>query len=42
MTITSQGFGFKIEVTAKVAKLCCAMYEGPISYTAGRIRKGRK
>jgi len=32
MIITSSGFGFEIEVTAKVAKLKCAIYEVPISY----------
>jgi glycosyltransferase involved in cell wall biosynthesis len=32
MIITSRGFGFEIEVTAKVAKLKCAVYEVPISY----------
>ena len=32
MKIVSSGFGFEIEVTAKVAKLKCAVYEIPISY----------
>ncbi len=29
MIITSSGFGFEIEVTAKAAKLKCAIYEVP-------------
>jgi glycosyltransferase involved in cell wall biosynthesis len=31
MTIMSSGFGFEIEVTAKMAKLNCVLYEGPLS-----------
>ena len=42
MTITSHGFGFEIEVTAKVAKLHCAVYEVPISYYGRTYAEGKK
>ena len=42
MTITSAGFGFEIEVTAKVAKLRCAIYEVPISYRGRTYDEGKK
>lgn len=42
MIITSSGFGFEIEVTAKVAKLQCAMYEVPISYHGRTYDEGKK
>jgi glycosyltransferase involved in cell wall biosynthesis len=42
MTITSHGFGFEIEVTAKVAKLKCAVYEVPISYYGRTYEEGKK
>lgn len=42
MIITSQGFGFEIEVTAKVAKLRCAIYETPISYYGRTYEEGKK
>jgi glycosyltransferase involved in cell wall biosynthesis len=42
MTITSSGFGFEIEVTAKVAKLRCAIYEVPISYYGRTYEQGKK
>lgn len=42
MIITSAGFGFEIEVTAKVAKLRCAMYEVPISYHGRTYEQGKK
>lgn len=42
MTITSTGFGFEIEVTAKVAKLRCAVYEVPISYYGRTYEEGKK
>jgi glycosyltransferase involved in cell wall biosynthesis len=42
MIITSAGFGFEIEVTAKVAKLHCAMYEVPISYHGRTYQEGKK
>jgi glycosyltransferase involved in cell wall biosynthesis len=42
MTITSTGFGFEIEVTAKVAKLGVAIYEVPISYHGRTYEQGKK
>jgi glycosyltransferase involved in cell wall biosynthesis len=42
MIITSTRFGFEIEVTAKVAKLGCAMYEVPISYYGRTYEQGKK
>jgi len=42
MIISSSGFGFEIEVTAKVAKLRCAMYEVPISYHGRTYEEGKK
>ncbi|HEX8475832.1 MAG TPA: glycosyltransferase family 2 protein [Pyrinomonadaceae bacterium] len=42
MIITSRGFGFEIEVTAKVAKLKCAIYETPISYYGRTYEEGKK
>lgn len=42
MTITSSGFGFEIEVTAKAAKLKCAIYEVPISYSGRTYDEGKK
>jgi glycosyltransferase involved in cell wall biosynthesis len=42
MIITSHGFGFEIEVTAKVAKLHCAIYEVPISYYGRTYEEGKK
>ena len=42
MTIVSGGFGFEIEVTAKVAKLKCAVYETPISYYGRTYEQGKK
>jgi glycosyltransferase involved in cell wall biosynthesis len=42
MVITSSGFGFEIEVTAKVAKLRCAIYEIPISYHGRTYEEGKK
>lgn len=42
MIITSAGFGFEIEVTAKIAKLGCAMYEVPISYHGRTYEQGKK
>jgi glycosyltransferase involved in cell wall biosynthesis len=42
MRITSQGFGFEVEVTAKVAKLGCAVYEVPISYYGRTYDEGKK
>lgn len=42
MMITSSGFGFEVEVTAKVAKLKCALYEVPISYHGRTYDEGKK
>jgi glycosyltransferase involved in cell wall biosynthesis len=42
MRITSSGFGFEIEVTAKVAKLGCRLYEVPISYYGRTYQEGKK
>src|ERR1039458_5444665 len=42
ITITSSGFGFEIEVTAKVAKLGVAIYEVPISYRGRTYEQGKK
>lgn len=42
MTITSKGFGFEIEVTAKVAKLGVSIYEVPISYHGRTYEQGKK
>ncbi len=42
MIITSSGFGFEIEVTAKIAKLKCAIYEAPISYYGRTYEEGKK
>jgi glycosyltransferase involved in cell wall biosynthesis len=42
MIITSSGFGFEIEVTAKVCKLGCATYEVPISYYGRTYEEGKK
>ena len=42
MIIVSRGFGFEVEVTAKVAKLGCAVYEVPISYYGRTYEQGKK
>jgi glycosyltransferase involved in cell wall biosynthesis len=42
MRITSRGFGFEVEVTAKVAKLGCVVYEVPISYYGRTYKEGKK
>lgn len=42
MIIKSSGFGFEIEVTAKLAKLGCAIYEVPISYYGRTYEEGKK
>jgi glycosyltransferase involved in cell wall biosynthesis len=42
LTITSSGFGFEIEVTAKIAKLGCPVYEVPISYYGRTYDEGKK
>jgi len=42
MVITSKGFGIEIELTAKVAKLGCPIYEVPISYYGRTYEQGKK
>jgi len=42
MIIVSHGFGFEIEVTAKVAKLRCSVYEIPISYYGRTYEEEKK
>ncbi len=42
MILRSSGFGFEIEVTAKVSKLRCAIYEVPISYYGRTYDEGKK
>jgi glycosyltransferase involved in cell wall biosynthesis len=42
MKITSSGFGFEVEVTAKIAKLRCSLYEVPISYYGRTYEEGKK
>jgi glycosyltransferase involved in cell wall biosynthesis len=42
MVITSSGFGFEVEVTAKIAKLKCSIYEVPISYYGRTYEEGKK
>ncbi|MGC2638466.1 MAG: glycosyltransferase family 2 protein [Acidobacteriaceae bacterium] len=42
MKIKSRGFGFEIEVTAKMAKLRCSVYETPISYYGRTYEDGKK
>jgi glycosyltransferase involved in cell wall biosynthesis len=42
MLIVSSGFGFEVEVTAKIAKLGVAIYEVPISYYGRTYAEGKK
>lgn len=42
MVITSSGFGFEIEVTAKICKLGCVCFEVPISYYGRTYKQGKK
>ncbi len=42
MVIVSSGFGFEVEVTAKIAKLRVAIYEVPISYYGRTYDEGKK
>lgn len=42
MVIVSSGFGFEVEVTAKIAKLKVAIYEVPISYYGRTYEEGKK
>ena len=42
MVIVSSGFGFEVEVTAKIAKLKVPIYEVPISYYGRTYAEGKK
>lgn len=42
LLITSTGFGFEIEVSAKIGKLGCVVYEVPISYYGRTYEDGKK
>lgn len=42
MRIVSSRFGFEVEVSAKIAKLGCAVYEVPISYYGRTYDEGKK
>lgn len=42
MVIEAKGFGFEIEVTAKIAKLKCRIFEVPISYYGRTYEEGKK
>lgn len=42
LVIKSSGFGFEVEVTAKIAKLRVAIYEVPISYYGRTYAEGKK
>ena len=42
LTIVSSGFGFEVEVVAKIAKLKVAIYEVPISYYGRTYAEGKK
>lgn len=42
LIIESSGFGFEIEVTAKIAKLRCRVFEVPISYYGRTYEEGKK
>lgn len=42
MVIVSSGFGFEVEVTAKLSKLKVAIYEVPISYYGRTYDEGKK
>jgi glycosyltransferase involved in cell wall biosynthesis len=42
MIIKSRGFGFEVEVTAKISKLDCAIFEVPVSYYGRTYKQGKK
>ena len=42
LSLTSSGFGFEIEITAKISKLKCRIYEVPISYYGRTYEEGKK
>ncbi len=42
MILSSNRFGFEVEVTAKIAKINCRVYEVPISYYGRTYEEGKK
>ena len=42
LTITENRFGFEPEITAKIAKLNCRVYEVGISYSGRTYNEGKK
>jgi glycosyltransferase involved in cell wall biosynthesis len=42
LQLTSQGFEFDPEFTAKVARLGCRIYEVPVSYSSRTVAEGKK
>lgn len=42
ITLTSDRFGFEPEITAKVSRLRCRIYETPISYAGRTYEEGKK
>jgi hypothetical protein len=42
MEIRSKRFGFEPEITAKLSKLKCRIYEVPISYSGRDYSEGKK
>lgn len=42
ITLKSQRFGFEPEITMKLAKLKCRIYEVPISYSGRDYSEGKK
>ena len=42
VTIEEDGFGFEPEITAKIAKLRCRVYEVSISYFGRTYEQGKK
>jgi hypothetical protein len=42
ITIEEKRFGFEPEITAKIARLKCRIFEVPISYYGGDYSEGKK
>jgi len=42
LTLTSNRFGFEPEITVKVARLGCRVYEGPVRYYGRTYEEGKK
>jgi hypothetical protein len=42
LTLTSNRFGFEPEITVKVARLGCRVYEGPVRYYGPTYEEGKK